>query len=236
MKVALCLAGLTGGTSESKNGQGDPIDPKIIFNNFKNHVLDKNNIDVFIHSWSVENKKILNELYKPKLSIFEPQINFHSDFRQSITRSRWYSAKKSIELKTLYETQHSIKYDMVMLCRLDLMWLSDIIFENYNPFNFYATHWNGDGNNKLGPFDKRNLNTGSGFYDTWFFSNSNYMNGLANLYDNIDNLLKIGIPLSNHSLSYAHIKTLNYPISYTMYRGYDCEVYRRYKNPNWKLQ
>ena len=79
------------------------------------------------------------------------------------------------------------------------------------------------------------LHTDYGFLDFWFYSNDDYMNKFSLLYDNIDKLLlKVGP--SNHRISYAFAKQLNLPISYTKYRGYDCEMYRRYKDPNWKLK
>jgi len=234
MKIALCLHGLTGG-SKGKDGQGAPLDLETPFDSFQNHLLNKNDIDVFIHSWSTDQEKDLNQLYNPKLSTFESQINFDPEHRKHIIKSRWYSAKKSIELKSTYETQHSIKYDIVMLCRLDLIWFNDIMFNDYIPYNFYVSHWNHNGPNKVGPYDKSNLNINSGFLDFWFFSNSEYMNQFSLLYDNIDTLLK-NTSLSSHLLSYSFIKHLNYPVTYTKYRGYDCEMYRRYKNPKWKLQ
>ncbi len=234
MKIALCLHGLTGG-SKGKDGQGIPLDLKTPFDSFQNHLLSKNNIDIFIHSWSTDQEKDLNQLYNPKLSSFESQINFDSEHRKHIIKSRWYSAKESIKLKSTYETQYNIKYDIVMLCRLDLIWFNDVIFSNYTPHNFYASHWNLNGPDKVGPYDKSNHHINSGFLDFWFFSNSEYMNQFSLLYDNIDTLLK-NTPLSSHSLSYSFIRQLNYPIVYTKYRGYDCEMYRRYKNPKWKLQ
>ena len=125
---------------------------------------------------------------------------------------------------------------MVMLCRLDLIWFNDFIFNDYIPYNFYVSHWNHNGPDKIGPYDKSNLNTNSGFLDFWFLTNSEYMNNFALLYDNINSLVQSNPSWSNHSLSYKFIKQLNYPITYTKYRGYDCEMYRRYKTPNWKLQ
>lgn len=235
MKIALCLHGLTGGNTGG-NGVGIPLDLETPFNSFKKHLLDKNDIDIFMHSWSIDKKEELIQLYSPKQTLFEPQITFNDKHhKENIVKSRWYSAKKSIEIKTEYSQQNNIKYDMVISCRFDLIWFSDFNFNEYSPYNFYVSNWNHNGPNNVGPYLKENLNTDYGFLDFWFCSNDDYMNKFSLLYDNIDKLfLKVGP--SNHRISYDFAKQLNLPISYTKYRGYDCEMYRRYKDPNWKLK
>ena len=76
MKVALCLYGLVG-SKVGKNGVGENIDPQIGFDYYKKHLLDKNvHVDVFIHSWSIEEKDKLISLYEPKKYCIERQSQF----------------------------------------------------------------------------------------------------------------------------------------------------------------
>ena len=56
--------------------------------------------------------------------------------------SKWYSTKKSVDLKSEYEKEIDIKYDMVMVTRFDIAWQTDIIFKDLNLNHFYAGIWN----------------------------------------------------------------------------------------------
>ena len=62
MKVALCLMGIVGAVEE-KYGLGQSIDYRIGHHFIKKHILDKNDVDVFIHSWSTEFKDELVDIY-----------------------------------------------------------------------------------------------------------------------------------------------------------------------------
>ena len=115
MKSALCLFGIIGGT-QGKNGQGALIDVEACYKSYLEHIIQVNNCDVFIHSWSVESKKQLLKLYKPKDSLIEPQMDFSeraSEWKnpEGCFRnfSRWYSTKKVVELKAQYEEEHGYK-------------------------------------------------------------------------------------------------------------------------------
>jgi|21_taG_2_1085346.scaffolds.fasta_scaffold00154_17 hypothetical protein len=71
-KVAVCIGGyfnsFTDKRSKGVNG----------FEYIKENILDKAEADVFIHSWDLEHKDTMLELYEPwlKASKFEEQINF----------------------------------------------------------------------------------------------------------------------------------------------------------------
>ena len=60
-RIALCLSGIVGGKG-GPNGKGGVVDIKTIFNQYQKHILDKNNVDVFIHSWSIDYEEIVNML------------------------------------------------------------------------------------------------------------------------------------------------------------------------------
>jgi beta-phosphoglucomutase-like phosphatase (HAD superfamily) len=47
---------------------------------------------------------------------------------------------------------------------------------------------------------------------------------------------RYAIEWNEHLSIYDGLKTNQKLEMLTKYRGYDCEMYRRYKNPKWKLQ
>jgi hypothetical protein len=80
MKIAICFYGLVGSVSD-KNGNGIPLDPSIAYKYYKKNIFDINDeVDVFIHSSSIDQKNKLIKLYKPKNYIIEKQVLFpHSN-------------------------------------------------------------------------------------------------------------------------------------------------------------
>jgi len=78
MKIALCLYGLTG-SSTNKWGLGTPLDPSIAYKYYVKNLIKANpndNVDIFIHSQSKNFKKKLENIYQPKMSIIEKQKDF----------------------------------------------------------------------------------------------------------------------------------------------------------------
>jgi hypothetical protein len=73
MKIALCLAGLAAGKNDIGRNSGG-IEYSI--SHFKEHIMDKYDVDVFAHSWSVDMEERINELFRPKRSIIEKQKTF----------------------------------------------------------------------------------------------------------------------------------------------------------------
>lgn len=137
MKVALCISG----------------QPRLVKTGFltqNKYILEKYNVDVFIHTWydggemnlvecggsyAVDNTVIddVISLYKPKKIIVEPQ---KKDFPQ-ITHnfpgppifpqlSMFYSMMRVNDLKKDYENELNFKYDVVIRSRFDSGLLKDI--------------------------------------------------------------------------------------------------------------
>ena len=244
-KIALCLSGLVGGT-KGPDGKGDMVDVDIISQQYKKHIIDINDVDVFIHSWSVKAEDKLIEAYQPKGKLFEKQIDFrninsnrHKNNEASHRfYSRFNSIQKSVKLKRKYEIDNDFEYDIVMISRLDLLWFSDINFDRMDKKYFHVSNWNHNGGGKKGPYDKR-AQAGNGFLDFWFFSNSKVMDEFGSLYDRLeengDDFEKLGqkkgngtYRLSGHVATKRFADLLNLNTKRTMYRGYDHEVYRRY--------
>lgn len=211
MKVALCLHGLVGsikGKNSEMAGGGDDVLRLSYGHN--QHIIDINNADVFVHSWSTEFKDKINALYAPKSSLIEEQIQFElPDYIKSKPSrvfahlSRWYSYKKVVELLRTYEEQNNIKYDYVLVQRFDLVWNAIPEFDLMNVNNLYV--------------GKSTLNSNTEWSDRWFIANSDNMEKFATLYDNIYEYMKPGgeLPsnkqyggISSHYLTRFHAKKL----------------------------
>lgn len=173
-KVAFCLRGAVSkkngvtGSSPKENSNDDYIDYVKCRNSIFKFIISKNpsyQIDFFCHCWNVDLKNNLEELYKPKKSLFENNnsyiddiierckvlggINFHkrrkleeSGISQSLT------IKKSLILKEEYEKENNCEYDIVILYRYDVLLWKDMILDNYNlnSSNIYVNgHLDGNG-------------------------------------------------------------------------------------------
>jgi hypothetical protein len=73
-KVALVLFGSVGFKEKPKNYSDKVLDPKICFESIKNFILNKFDVDVFIHSWSSPHDEKVSTLYKPKKILILRQI------------------------------------------------------------------------------------------------------------------------------------------------------------------
>lgn len=88
------------------------------------------------------------------------------------TESRWWSSKKALERKKIFEDEIGPKYDFVVLSRLDTIFKKMIPFNRLDPTKFY-------GSRRVGrPDDKY------AYFDFWFISGTENMDKFATLYDN----------------------------------------------------
>jgi len=231
MRVALCLSGLIG----SKDGSYSivhskdykPIDCEIGFEHYKEHILSKNDVDVFVHTWSIDKKDAIMDLYKPKEVIFQKQVDFQiSHINKFTVCSRWYSIMQSVNLKSLYETIHEFKYDCVMIGRFDVAWYTDVIFDNFDMQYMWVSHYNDPPNLQKGRAEANRKNRGVGkeVLDFWFFSNSDYINRLSTLYNRLKKY-----PRNAHMCIHSHIKRMigKDNIRFAFYRWFDYELIRR---------
>ena len=221
MKIAICFYGLDP-TECWKNFEKQK---DLSYKFWKDNVFDVNdNIDVFIHSWSVTQKNKLLTIYKPKKYKIEQQKDFkkysylHSKSEEKILNKHYnmswgeiqysstYSMKESVNLKKEYEKEHNFEYDFVMLTRIDLLWLVNLDFKTLNPNNFYVPIWG-----------KNNINTIKSNYKSilgnWYISNSNNINKFSLLYDNLDKYLNKKW-VSMHFIFKTHINTITEKIEY----------------------
>lgn len=186
-KIALCLYGLVG--HEGKLGRGKVIDYKLPFKLYnlqlKNHNVQ---IDVFMHSWSIEYKLDLINLYNPVDYIFQKPIkNFEKIYglNNFNAASHLYTKKKSIILKSNYEKKNNFTYDWVFLSRFDVCLYKKIDFTKLNNKKLYL----------VGPRRHHGLSCNCRFCDekridhaindTIYFSSSKNMDILGDCFDNI---------------------------------------------------
>jgi hypothetical protein len=139
MKIALCLSGQTRNWITT-------------YESIKKQIIEKYNVDVFIHTWDVKGQMVPHhfvnnyddnfdkidykfiDFYKPKkIQIDSPEYN---TFKQKTYGGRfyntlmmWYSIHKSNQLRKEYEIENNIKYDLIIRCRFDLFFENFVINE-----------------------------------------------------------------------------------------------------------
>ena len=214
MRVALCFYGTLGGIKgKAGDKEGSPLSVlEKAFPHYKERILDKNKVDVFIHSWDKDVEKNIISKYNPTNYKFESQKIFdipsHMKNTQRVQNhfSRWYSCKESLELKRLYELENNIKYDMVMLTRQDIAWNCDVNFTDFDNSYFYVPEWNHHHTGIKMGYPEGGYN--KSLQDFWCFSNSKNMDILGELFDNIPSYclenkeLTAHGDISNHRLLY----------------------------------
>ena len=149
MKVALCLSGKVGNTL-GKSGD-HPSEARVLVKgheHYQRHIIDKNDVDVFVHCWDTNLKDDIEQLYQPRKSQYQEQIIFKvpdhvsgDTSRKNNHYSRWYSNHRVNQLREEYELENEFKYDIVMTTRFDLAWETDIDFSKYDSESFYAGKW-----------------------------------------------------------------------------------------------
>jgi hypothetical protein len=129
-RIALCLHGKFNSTTDASSNGFDG------YEYIRRHILDKGKVDVYIHTWDIDSKEIIQTLYKPLDAVFENQIDFlpriQSDanlyklYRSRLERlpnrppqhvlSHFYSVSKAVELA--YKSKRA--YDVIIKARFDL--------------------------------------------------------------------------------------------------------------------
>lgn len=196
MKIALCLHGMFDSPMDTtSNG----IDGREYI---QKHIMDKGDVDVFIHSWDLEKQGLIEAIYQPKKAIFEEQKDFSDLIKereldklnatprspQSVL-SHLYSVTKAMELP--FQTNE--RYDVVVKARFDLGRINrntsgpglgnpyPVQCINFNPNieadKLYNANWN---HFHMGPADM------------WFYGSEQTMNHFKNLYQTLEEQMYIG--------------------------------------------
>jgi hypothetical protein len=186
-RTAVCISGYFNSQKDltSKGVDG--------YKHLEEHVFSKVDTDVYIHSWDLENKQQILDLYGDKLKgfLFEPQADFEPistlpkpDGRvpQSVLFSQFYSLQRSFELLNLSNEQ----YDSVIKTRFDVGRINRNTSGPHNPSNPYPVQCiNFNPNLDMSKFYMANwqyLET-EGPADMWFYSNQENMMHFADIFN-----------------------------------------------------
>ncbi len=243
MKIALCLFGLP----PMKNNKQYKVDNDLTHYCWYQNVIRHNNVDIFIHTWGKNDNEKLRRKYKPKKMIVEEEITFDIDDENwyeyydctanNMFLSQSYSAKKSVELKQQYEKKRNQKYDIVMMSRIDTLWLKPINLSKLSKNKFYIANWNQrrQGKGELGA--KKNITTISRHYkkilDYWFIASSENIDKFSNLHDFIPKWIKTqnrkgNTAPSNHTLKRDYLTKLRlwHKVEFKYYEHHDFNIQR----------
>lgn len=184
MRIALCLHGLFDSVQDTTSKGNDG------YNHIKKNILDKGDVDVFVHTWSKDQASQIIDLYNPVKSVFEDQINFdkfseHLNIplpprHPSVILSHFYSVSKAVQLACNYGA-----YDIIIKSRFDLGRINRNTSGPHNPDNPYPVqciNFNPDlSMDKLHMANWQYLDS-DGPADMWFYSNQKNMMHLCDLY------------------------------------------------------
>lgn len=186
MKIALCLHGLFNSTTDFTSNGVDG------FEYIKKNILSKGDVDIYIHSWELDKKEEILNLYNPKSYVFEQQKDFSSiindrglDALGQTPRpiknvvSHLYSVTEAINLAL----NSGVDYDVIIKSRFDLGRINrDTSGPNkHNPFpvqciillteieqdKLYMANWN---HFNMGPADM------------WFYGSKDVMKEFSTLF------------------------------------------------------
>lgn len=206
MKIAMCLHGLFDSATDSTSKGYDG------YQYIKKHILDKHNVDVFVHSWETDKINMINDLYTPLVTVCESPKDFTSTIldRKLDTISNMPRSPHSV-LSHLYSVSEVMKlpythsntwYDIIIKARFDL----GRINRNTsgpglgNPYpvqciNFqteiqtdklYMANWN---HFHMGP------------PDMWFYGSSNIMKNFTTLYNSLYTQMEINSEFHKFAIS-----------------------------------
>ena len=135
-----CLHGIVGGVK--KFGEGGVVSYERVYDSYVRNIYGSNvDVDVFIHSWSIELESELKQLYNPADCIFEKQLLFDDECinnrKEFGVTSRFYSLREVNKLRDEYATNNNISYDYVITARFDTLLNKKIIFEDLDRDRFY---------------------------------------------------------------------------------------------------
>lgn len=250
-RVAVLFFGLTG-SAENKHGEGIQLDPRFAAQSTLDNLIRPNQADVFIHSWSHENRALLEELYEPKAITTEekPEVLWRRSHRFrlfwwlkvlliSATRgakgfrwqasvaknsfSRYQSQKRVVELFLNYCKDTESTYDVVFFSRLDLVYFSEFKLPELPTDRILVSNWNWV-SWKAGEveFDLSNDKSKPVFMDLWFGLSAARARDFSMAADRF-----FRYNHNQHRVAFSRAKEMNLSPVFLKYRGQDYELARR---------
>lgn len=223
MKVAYTMNGLVGGLQgknrERNNEDNIGIICKYLYKHLSKHILENNDVDIFMYTWHEEYKNILDNIFKPVKSIHTKQIKIDVPEHLKVynynvikgTFSNWYGYKKVIDLQREYAQKNNIKYDLVVNARIDLKWNQDISFTKFKTNKIHLAK----PTNIIWGWPKEKVEK---IDDHIYVMNDKNMYKFSRLYDYLDEYSKPNCCLckpkkdhpSNHWMAAYHLKRLGW--------------------------
>lgn len=192
MKIALCLHGLFDSLTD-KSSKG--IDG---YEHIKKRILDKGDVDIFIHSWELNKEKEIIDLYKPKESLFEEQESFdniilerkfHRLKKTPRPPQNVFSHLRSVSKAINLAIESKCDYDIVIKARFDLGRInrkSAGPFNKSHPYPVQCINFSPKINaNALYMADWNHFDMGPA--DMWFYGDMNIMSNFRYLYEDFKN-------------------------------------------------
>ena len=197
MKIALCLHGLFN-SQQDRNSNG--LDG---YEHIKKHILDKGDVDVFVHSWEEDKSDLIEGMYNPKQMVFEEQKDFSELIKHrgldklnraprspQAVLSHLYSVTEAIKLP--FETNE--RYDVVIKARFDLGRVNRNTAGPQNPqFPYPVQCINFNPNiesDKIYMADWNHFHMGPA--DMWFYGSEQTMKRFKNLYQTLEEQMYVG--------------------------------------------
>lgn len=196
MKIALCLHGLFDSTQDYNSNGLDG------HSHIKRNILDKGDVDVFIHSWEIDKAGLIEAMYQPTEAIFEEQKDFSDIIKergldklngcprspQSVL-SHLYSVSTAMELPFKQNEQ----YDVIVKARFDLGRINRNTSGpgKGNPYPVQCINFNPNiESDKIYMADWNHFHMGPA--DMWFYGSSDVMKNFITLYNSLKEQMEIG--------------------------------------------
>jgi len=207
MKIALCLHGLFDSATDSTSLGLDG------YNYIKKHILDKGDVDVFLHSWQPELTNLISDLYNPKLSLYEQQKDFTPLINerglnglQNASRppfsvlSHFYSIQQAFDLLD----NSGEKYDIVIKSRFDLGRINRTSVQGHPTPAQFINFQTDIQNDKLYQADWLYFDEGPS--DVWFYGSQSIMKPFSKIYDELESQFIMGSDYALFAESFRGVK------------------------------
>ena len=252
--VAVAFFGLTG-SLDAKYGEGLALDPKIAADYTIKNVIEPNNADVFIHTWSQGQEKVLAGLYKPKSLLVQPLPE--REWKSAILRAplRWWlrvglkgvsrgsrgvlgeykaakicffrytSTKRVLNSIVDFARENRLRYKYVILTRLDLAHLTEFLITGPDRGGIEVSNWN----EAFWSNGEVKYTTDNVLTDTGFADQWFVVN-----FHDIDYVAQaidsyFDYDPSQHRLMFEHLARKNFSPTYKRFRGKDYELVRIFR-------
>lgn len=119
------------------------------------------------------------------------------------------SMKRVNELKSKYEKLNNIKYNLIFLTRMDIIWNIDFNFNLFPSIDkFYVSYWGKTNVDKNYNWNTPYVDNQYGTHDIFFCSSSENMNTFTTLFDQVDKYILDSCYPSHHTIKRYHINKI----------------------------